>query len=144
MSGIIDSLFGGSEASSQQAQIAANAAARGDIASRSGQARTDVLNLIPIGDINRNIGFEAARQVLAAGQPQQLSTFQQGNVQAQGTIAGGLPQIQQAILGGQTDFSGFQPQQVQFDPSFLQQQFPQFIFPTGQNIGSLSSLLSGQ
>lgn len=141
MSAIADFFFGGTDTSSQQAQIAANTAAQGNIEARAGQARQDVLNLQPIGDINRNIGFSAAADVLRASQPQQLSTFQQGNVQAQGTIAGGLPQIQSAILGTPTDFSQFQPQQVSFDPSFLQQAFPQFIFPTGQNIGSLSALL---
>jgi len=144
MSNIADFFFGGSDASSQQAQIAANAAAQGNIEQRAGQARQDALNLIPIGDINRNIGFEAARNVLSQSQPQQLSAFQQGNVGAQGTIARGLPQIQQAILGGATDFSGFQPQTVQFDPSFLQTPFPQFIFPTGQNAAGLAALLQGQ
>jgi len=143
MSGIVDFIFGGSDDTSQQAQVAANTAAQGNIEARAGQARQDVLNLVPIGDINRNIGFNAALQALQASQPQQLSTFQQGNVQAQGTIAGGLPQIQSAILGTPTDFSAFQPQQVSFDPSFLQQEFPQFIFPTGQNVGSLAALLQG-
>jgi hypothetical protein len=150
MSSIIDTIFGGSDTTQQQLQQAENVRARGDIASRAGQARQDVLSLLPVSDINRNLGFQAALDVLGQSQPQQLSTLQQGNIGAQQALLEGLPQIQQAILGGNVDFGALQPRSVSFDPSFLQQQLPQFAGSTvtggrlnTANNAILSQILSG-
>ena len=44
-----------------------------------------------------------------------------------------MPQFQNAILGGQVDYSAFQPTQLQMpDLSFLQQQIPQAVDPFAQ------------
>ncbi len=45
---------------------------------------------------------------------------------AQQVLLAGLPQVQNAILGRPVRQEGLQAQTVQFDPSFLHQQLPQF------------------
>lgn len=127
MSKITNTLFGGTDDSAQKSQIKANAAAQALIAENAAQARGDILKLIPSADTNRNLGFQAALDVFGQSVPQQLSTFQQGNVGAQQALLAGLPQMRNAILGLPTDLSGLQAQQVQFDPSFASQQLPEFV-----------------
>jgi len=57
--------------------------------------------------------------------PAQMDTFQQGNIGAQQAILSGLPQIQNALMGGNVDYSGFQPYQTQMpDTGFFNQQLP--------------------
>jgi hypothetical protein len=130
MSSVVDTLFGGTDKSAQRAQTQANQRAVDLIAERSAEARGDVLNLFPASDTNRNLGFQAALDVLGETIPQQFSAFQQGNVGAQGALLAGLPQFQNAILGLPTDFSGFQPQTIDFNTGFAQQQLPEFISST--------------
>lgn len=66
-------------------------------------------------------GFQQAIGIFGQAAPQQSSLFQQGNVEAQRQLLAGLPQQQNAILGGQVDFSALQPTQLQApDFSFLQ------------------------
>lgn len=67
-------------------------------------------------------GFQSAINLFSDLLPQQAQTYQQGNVQAQQSLLAGLPQMQNAILGAPVDYSGFQPQQVSFNPSALQGQ----------------------
>ena len=58
--------------------------------------------------------------------PAQTDVFQQGNVGAQQAILSGLPQIQNALLGGNVDFSQLQPFEAQTpDLGFFQQELPQ-------------------
>jgi hypothetical protein len=55
--------------------------------------------------------------------PAQTDVFQQGNVGAQQAILSGLPQIQNALIGGNVDLSQLQPFQVQKpDLGFFSQQ----------------------
>jgi len=79
---------------------------------------------------NRVRGATKALDILGQSAPQQLSTFQQGNIGAQEQLLAGLPQIQNALLGLPVDLSGLQPKQVQFDPSFTQQTLPGFKTPS--------------
>ena len=107
----------GAKASSKAADKAASSAERGqDIlkASRD-RARQDVLRLFPQAQEAQARGFQKAQDFLA-GQviPQQAEAFQTGNTQAQETLLAGLPQVQQAILGGNVDLSGLQARQVPF------------------------------
>ena len=107
----------GAKASSKAADKAASSAERGqDIlkASRD-RARQDVLRLFPQAQEAQARGFQQAQDFLA-GQviPQQAEAFQAGNTQAQQTLLAGLPQVQQAILGGNVDLSGLQARQVPF------------------------------
>lgn len=127
MGGIVDLIFGGSDDSAQQGQNQANAAQIALARELAQQARGDVTRIIPIADENRNLGFQAALDVFGQGTGQQLDVFQQGNVGAQQAALAGVPQFQNAILGRPTDLSGLQPQQLDFDPSFLNQILPDFF-----------------
>lgn len=119
-------LFSSTDDSSQQFQLAENAATRELIAKGVKQARGDILDLFPGGLDARNQTINQALGILGQTIPQQLSVTQQGNVGAQGALLSGLPQIQNAILGQQVDLSGLQPQTLNFDPSFSQQTLPDF------------------
>ena len=55
--------------------------------------------------------------------PRVTRPFQEGNVAAQGIIASGLEQQQNAILGLPTDFSAFQPQTLHVPGQINTQQF---------------------
>ena len=112
------------------------------------KARNDALNIFPVADENRNLGFQAALDVFGQSAPQQLSAIQQGNVGGQQALLAGLPQIQNALLGLPTDLSGLQPQAIQFDPGFLQQQLPQFASSFGaimdDNVGQAQQAQQAQ
>jgi len=71
-------------------------------------------------------GFERARQqnlfrtgqamdALSGTMQPQLDAYSQGNLNAQQALAGSGQQMQNAILGGQVDYSGLQPQGINFD-----------------------------
>ena len=126
MGDLVKTLFGGTDKSSLKAQQQANVGTQRFIEQQGQQARGDVLALQPGVEQNRMLEQQAALDVLGQTIPQQFSTFQQGNVGAQQALLAGLPQFQNAILGLPTDLSGLQPQTLQFDPSFAQQQVPQF------------------
>ena len=99
MSSIVDTLFGGTDKSSLKSQKAANLVSQQFTRDQLAQARGDTTALFPGADINRNLGFQGAFDVLGQTVPQQFSTIQQGNVGAQQALIGGLPQIQNALLG---------------------------------------------
>ncbi len=144
MGGITDFLFGGSDDSGQQAAARQNEANLELFERLAQQARGDALTLLPAADVNRNLGFQAALDVFGQGAGQQIGAFQQGNLGAQQMQIAGLPQIQNAILGLPTDLSGLQPQQIGFDPSFLQQTSPftPVDAATGQAVGAQSNDIS--
>ena len=127
MSSITDTLFGGTDKSAQRAQKKANEAATALIAENAKQARADAMSLFPASDTNRNLGFQAALDVMAQAAPQQLSAFQQGNIGAQAALLGGLPQVQNAIRGIPANLNAIQPQAIQYDTSFFNQQLPDFV-----------------
>lgn len=90
------------------------------------QARQDLFNLFPAAEQRAQQGFQGALDVFGQALPAQAQVFQQGNVAAQQQLLSGLPQFQNAILGGNVDFSQLQPTQLQQpDLSFFQQQLPQ-------------------
>lgn len=107
----------GAKASSSASKKAAKSAERGQdiLAASRDRARQDVLRLFPQAQQAQTQGFQRAQDFLA-GQviPNQAEAFQTGNVQAQQSLLAGLPQIQNAILGGNVDLSGLQAQQVPF------------------------------
>jgi hypothetical protein len=111
-------------AKAQSDQLQANEAF---IKEQAEKSREDALPLFASAEQNRNLGFQAALDAFAQTVPQQFSAFQQGNVGAQNALLAGLPQFQNAILGGQVDLSALQPQAIQYDTSFAQQQLPQFV-----------------
>jgi len=126
---VVGKLFGGTDTSSQQAQISANREARQFIESQAGQARADAQSLFPVAQQNRNLGFQSALDVFGQTIPGQIDAFQQGNVGAQASLLAGLPQFQNAIFGLPTNLSGLQPQRLDVNTQFAQQQLPQFQQP---------------
>ena len=129
MSSVIKSLFGGTDRSSQQAQMQSNADTLGFIKQQGRQSRGDSIALGQAGFENRNLGNQAALDVLAQTIPQQFDAFSQGNTGAQSTLLAGLPQINNAILGLPVDMSGLQPQRINYDTGFANQQLPNFVNP---------------
>lgn len=150
MSIIKDTFFGGAEKKAAKAQQ--QGIERGIEATQAAtaQARQDLGELFPQARQDLQQGFQGALDVFGSVVPQQSDIFQQGNIGAQQAILAGLPQMQNAILGGQIDLSALQPSQ-QFQPDFgflnqnimpapIEQQEQQ---PTGglfQNIGVNDSL----
>ena len=133
MSIIKDTFFGGAEKKAAKAQQ--KGIERGIQATEQAaqQARQDLFKLFPAAQQNVQQGFQGALDVFGQSLPAQTQAFQQGNVGAQQTLLAGLPQMQNALLGGQVDFSQLQPQQVQVDTGFFQQQLPQAVDPFAPN-----------
>ena len=155
----------GSRASSRAADKASKGVERGQdiLAASRDRARQDVMRIFPQALEAQNRGFQQAQDFLA-GQvlPQQAQAFQTGNVQAQETLLAGLPQIQQAILGGQVDTSGLQARTTPFqqftgeftpfmerpDPTTTPAVDPNILagidYALGGGLGGLGGYLSGK
>jgi hypothetical protein len=114
-------------ASAQGDQLEANQAF---IKQQAEKSREDVLPLFDASQASREAGFQGAMDVMGQAVPQQFSTFQQGNVGAQQALLSGLPQMQNAILGLPVDMSGFQPQALSYDTSYMNQQLPTMMSGT--------------
>jgi len=95
------------------------------IKDKAERSREDALPLFDAAQESRERGFQGALDVFGQTIPQQADVFQQGNVGAQQALLAGQQQQQNAILGLPANLSGFQPQALQFDSSFAQQQLPQ-------------------
>jgi hypothetical protein len=103
-----------------------NAAARAATLAAATQARGDVNRIFPQAQRAAQQGSQAALDIFGQSLPAQTDVFSQGNVGAQQAILSGLPQIQNALLGGNVDFSQMQPFEVQQpDLGFFQQELPQ-------------------
>jgi hypothetical protein len=117
-----------SDASKRASRATTNAAnTASDQTTRSAQqARGDLFDIFPQAQRTGQQGFQSALDVFGQSLPAQTDVFQQGNIGAQQAILAGLPQIQNALLGGNVDFSQLQPTQVQTpDLGFFQQTLPQ-------------------
>lgn len=143
MGKLVKTIFGGTDDSAQEGQIEQNAAARQYIEQMAGQGRADLMNFAPGAEANRNMGYQSALDVYGQTIPQQLDTFQQGNVGAQNMLLAGMPQFQNAIMGAPVDYSMFQPQQIGYDAGYAQQQLPQFQ-TTADLLGGLNPGQPGQ
>ena len=106
-----------SASSAQRSQERALAEGREISAQATEQARGDVNRLFAEAQEQQAAGFQQAQQLFGQTIPQQADVFQAGNVAAQQQLLSGLPQFQQAILGGPIDFSALQPTQLQ-QPDF--------------------------
>ena len=126
MTKLLDPFFGGSERKAAKAQTKALEQGQQFVRQGQQQARQDIQQIFPQAQQSLQQGFQGALDIFGQSIPAQTNVFQQGNLAAQQSIAAGLPQFQNAILGGQVDFSQFQPRQLQTpDLSFLQRQLPQ-------------------
>lgn len=122
MSIIKDTFFGGAEKKAAKAQQKGIEKGIASTQAATAQARQDLGALFPQARQDLQQGFQGALDVFQSVVPQQSNIFQQGNIGAQQAILAGLPQFQNAILGGQIDYGAFQPsQQFQPDFSFLNQ-----------------------
>ena len=127
MGKLVKTIFGGVDRSAQKGQTAFNEDAQDFTRQMLGQARGDAFGLGPAREANQNMGFQSALDVYGQTIPQQLSTFQQGNMGAQSQLLAGMPQFHNAIMGLPVNYNAFQPTQISYDPSFAQQTLPQFI-----------------
>lgn len=146
MSIIKDTFFGGAEKKAAKAQQKGIEKGIEATERAAKQARQDLFNIFPQSRQDIQQGFQGALDVFGQSLPAQTQAFQQGNVGAQQTLLAGLPQIQNALLGGAIDFSQLQPQRLDIDTSFFQQQLPQQVSPqntTGTNIPQSAVALSG-
>ena len=140
MSGVATAIAGaaivGSITSSKASKSATESSEKGAAAAAAetrraaDEARSDLFKLFPAAQQSVGLGFQGALDVFGQSLPAQVDVFQQGNVGAQQQLLAGLPLFQNAILGGNIDFSQLQPTQIQTpDLSFFQQQLPQFVDP---------------
>lgn len=148
MTKIVKAIFGGTDDSAQDAQIAANALSQAFTEERGAEAAELGKTLFSRAEQSRRLGTQAALDVFGQTIPQRLQTFQAGNIGAQKAQLAGLPQIQAALLGQPIDFSQFRSRSVEFDPSFAQQRLPQ-IAPqvelpqfSGVSSDAISALIS--
>lgn len=107
------------------------------------KTRGELFKLFPSAQDSQQKGLAAGLNLYSQSVPMQLNAFKAGNMGAQQTIAGALPQIQNAILGRRTDLSGLQPRAVDVG-QFNVPQAPQFQQinelmqqPQQQNVGGL-------
>lgn len=146
MSVIKDTFFGGAEKKAAKAQTKALEQSQ-DLIREGIKEGREAINLFgPQAIQSGQQGFQAALDVFGQSLPAQTQAFQGGNVAAQQALLAGLPQIQNAILGGQVNLSGLQPFQQQLpDLSFFQQQLPQFgsMPEQVQPINNVQSPLAG-
>lgn len=126
------------------------------MAEQEQKARGDINTLIPQATQSRLQGTQNAMDLLGQGAPMTMDAFQQGNMGAQNVMAGSMPQIQNALMGGAVNYDFMNPQKVNVDlqsllsgvpdvytqpqPQFQpQQQFRQADYTTPmprQNIGN--------
>lgn len=119
-----DTFFGGAEKKAAQAQERGIERQIEESAKGTDEARKQVMALYPAAEESLNKGAQSALDVFGQFLPQQASVFQQGNMGGQQQLAAGLPQIQNALMGGTVDYSQFQPQEIQYDQGIFNQQLP--------------------
>lgn len=105
MSSLVDTIFGGTDDSSQKAQIAANKRAQEFIEEQSALARGDVQKYIPQGAEAARQGFEAAYNLQKQTIPTQIGAVRGGNIRAQESLLGGMGMVNDAIMGRPVDES---------------------------------------
>jgi hypothetical protein len=99
------------------------------VADSADQAREDLYTIFPNAQATSTAGFQGAFDAIGAAAPQQVAALLQGNQQAQGVIGQGAQQYQNAILGLGTDTSYLQPQQIDYDSSWMQDIVPELRAP---------------
>lgn len=97
------------------------------IRKQTAQARSDIFKLFPAAQDSRQKGIQANMDFAGQALPLQMNTFQQGNNLAQQTMAQGLPQYQNAILGNPVQAPQPQSIDIQGIQALLNSaQLPQF------------------
>lgn len=128
--GVLGAAVGGGLAA-KGAKDAAEAGAEGQaaaariIAEQADEARRMIFQLVPIGEQNLQTGAQAALNVLGQSIGPQAQMARGGNIAAQQTLIGGMPQFENAIMGRDIDYSQFQPYQGAELPA-IDYQLPEF------------------
>jgi len=126
----------GSKASSDASKASSKASASASAITKEAadRAKKDSTKLFSQAREDSQRGFQGALDVFSQSLPAQTQVFQQGNIAAQEQLLAGLPQFQNAILGGNIDFSQLQPTQVQTpDLGFFSQTLPGLAPPSTPN-----------
>jgi len=126
MGGLVKSIFGGTDRSAQRQQVQDNTANRNLFQSLSTQGQNQAKSLYGAADANRNMSLQQILSLLGGTIPQQLSAQQQGNMGAQNQLIGGLPMIQDAIMGRSVNMGALRPTQINYNTDFARQSLPQF------------------
>ena len=120
----LDGMFGGDESGAQRKENSDN---RGYFDDKANEGRDDALQLFPASDENRNMGYQAALDLLKISMPEQSKQFRQGNVAAQNLMKASMPQYQNAILGNRIDYRKLQPTLLSDNTTYRHQNVPNFI-----------------
>jgi hypothetical protein len=126
MGDLVKTVFGGTDDSAQKDQKRQNAAVSKYQKEQTVEAKDTARKLSFSGEANRNMGNQAMLDIMNQYIPQQMDTFQQGNVAAQQQLLSGLPQMQNALMGAPTTFRGMQPSVIDYDTNFIPQSMPDF------------------
>lgn len=131
MSWVSDNFFGGAAKDAAKQQTKAIEEASDITQQATNQARSDIMTMFPMAQQNILAGNTGALDLFSQAMPQQMQAAQQGNLNAQQMLLAGLPQMQNALLGNQIDYSGLQAQQQALPTmSFSMPQYQ--TQPTGQ------------
>ena len=109
-------LSGNQQKKAAEAGADANAEANAQIQANKDQARGDILGLFSTSEQNLLKGNQGMLDFAQLASPQQFSTFNQGNLNAQRTLAQTLPQMYNAMMGNPINYNNLQPREVLFDP----------------------------
>lgn len=83
------------------------------------KARKDIEELFPKAANARNERYQQGMDFYTSTVPESMDAVSQGNYNAQQTLSAAMPQIQNAILGGNIDYSFAQPKQQSVDINSL-------------------------
>ena len=132
MSWVKDNFFGGAEKEAAKRETAHLEQAQDIVREQSDIARTDVNRLFGQQEQNARAGIQTGLDLYGQTIPAQFDQQRQGNLQAQQMLSGGLQQQNNAILGGNIDYSQFQPRQTTpVDMNMFNVQTPNYIFADG-------------
>ena len=120
----LDGMFGGDESGAQRKENSDN---RGYFDDKANEGRDDALQLFPASDENRNMGYQAALDLLKISMPEQSRQLRRGNVAAQNVVKASMPQYQNAILGNRVDYRQLQPTLLSDNSTYRSQNVPDFI-----------------
>lgn len=89
------------------------------IREQMGQAQNNLMTYFPQAQQSRQQGYNAAMGLMGSTFQPMLDAYQGGNMMAQQALLSGLPQQNNAILGGPLNYNFAQPQRIQIDPRAL-------------------------
>jgi len=125
MSSAVDFLFGGTDKTSLKQQKRENEEIRRYVEQMRTGSRADLLGLWPGAMDSANQGYQSALDMFNQSIPQQASVFQQGNMNAQQTLQGGLDPYMAALMGNPINTGAMQPRGVNADFGWIPDKTPQ-------------------